>query len=64
MKITDNEGLKKEVFQYLERLRKSGGAGNMWGASMYIEDEFGMDERDAKHMLLAWIQHKREEVKP
>ncbi len=60
MKIS--EGLKQEVFQYLEELRKSGGAGNMWGASMYIEDEFGMSKRDAKDMLLAWIQHKREEA--
>lgn len=46
-----------QYFDYLEDLRESGET-NMWGASTYLEAEFGLDAREAKDILLAWIKTK------
>jgi hypothetical protein len=42
-------------FTYLNRLRESG-ATNMFGAGAYLEDEFDLDRREAKKILLEWMQ--------
>jgi len=45
----------REEFTYLNRLRESG-ATNMFGASPYLEMEFDLDRREAKQVLMAWMQ--------
>jgi len=44
-----------EYFQFLNELRDSGEI-NMWGASPYLEAEFGLDRKEAKDIFLAWIR--------
>lgn len=44
-----------KYFAYLEELRDSGEI-NMWGASPYLEKEFGLNRREAKDVFLAWIR--------
>jgi hypothetical protein len=45
----------REQFTYLNRLRESG-ATNMFGAAPYLEMEFDLDRREAKQVLVAWMQ--------
>ena len=45
----------RKEFKYLNRLRESG-ATNMFGASPYLEMEFDLDRREAKQVLMAWMQ--------
>jgi len=49
------EAVKQEHLEYLDDLRNSGQA-NMFGASLYLEDEFGLSHRDAKEVLAYWMQ--------
>ena len=44
----------KEYFQFLNELRESGDT-NMWGASPYLEAEFGLDRREARRVLSDWM---------
>ena len=46
--------MRKE-FLYLNRLRESG-ATNMFGAAPYLEMEFDLDRREAKQVLMNWMQ--------
>ena len=50
-----------EYFNYLDELRDSGEI-NMFGAGAYLEAEFGIDRREAKKILMAWMQHCCESV--
>jgi|APGre2960657444_1045066.scaffolds.fasta_scaffold182751_1 hypothetical protein len=45
----------KEYSDFLEALRKSGKT-NMFGAGVYLEDEFGLSKKDARQVLLDWMQ--------
>ena len=45
----------KEYYEYLDNLRESG-VTNMFGASKFLEYEFGLDRYEAKDILLAWMQ--------
>jgi hypothetical protein len=45
----------KEYFDYLVELRNSGET-NMWGAALYLEREFDVTYKEAKEILLAWIE--------
>lgn len=45
----------EEYFEYLEELRQSG-LTNMFGASPYLEDEFGLEPEYAKEVLFAWMK--------
>ena len=45
----------REEFTYLNRLRESG-ATNMFGAAPYLEMEFDLDRREAKQVLMDWMQ--------
>ena len=42
-------------FKFLVKLRNSG-ATNMWGASPYLQSFFGIDQSEAKDILISWIQ--------
>lgn len=44
-----------KVFAYLDRLRASG-VTNMWGAGVYIENQFAMDDASARAALGLWIE--------
>tara|TARA_R110002126_G_scaffold133309_3_gene277362 strand:+ start:12874 stop:13032 length:159 start_codon:yes stop_codon:yes gene_type:complete len=48
-----------EYFEYLNELRDSGEI-NMLGAGAYLEAEFDVDRREAKKILMEWMQHCRE----
>lgn len=50
----EQEKYEKE-FQYLERLRKSG-VTNMFGAGVYLENEFGYDRAISRNILLEWMR--------
>ena len=45
-----------EYYEYLEDLRQSG-ATNMFGAAPYLQEDFGLDRREAKNILLSWMTH-------
>lgn len=49
------EGMNEEHFEYLDNLRESG-ATNMYGAGMYLEREFGLDEKAASKYLGHWME--------
>ena len=46
---------KQEIHEYLIQLRDSG-AINMFGASVYLEEVFDMDQREARDALLEWMK--------
>ena len=46
---------QQEMYDYLEELRQSGDT-NMFGASPYLEQEFGLDEKEARDILLDWMK--------
>jgi hypothetical protein len=48
--------LTQEHHDYLISLRDSGET-NMWGASPYIENEFGVTNKKAREILLEWIEY-------
>lgn len=56
-KITEQE---KQMFDYLNDLRESG-ATNMFGASPYLVDEFGIDEHEAIKVLSKWMENFNED---
>ena len=44
---------------YLEGLKRSG-VTNMFGATRYLQYEFGLDKRDAREILSSWMRHYEE----
>ena len=50
---------KNKVFEYLDMLRNSA-ATNMFGAGPYLEEEFGMNRRQARDYLMEWMKSKNE----
>jgi hypothetical protein len=46
--------MRKE-FLYLNRLRESGQT-NMWGAAPYLTIQFDITAREAKQVLMDWMQ--------
>lgn len=53
--------IEKEAMQYLNRLRDSG-VTNMFGAAPYVEQEFGLDRREARRILTLWMNNFNEEA--
>ena len=49
--------MNKEYKDFLDNLRESG-VTNMFGATPYLQEEFGMDKAEAKGILLAWMNNK------
>jgi hypothetical protein len=56
-KTTDQE---QEVLEFLNMLRDSG-ATNMFGAVPYIKDEFKLDSKEAKRLLMLWMANFNDE---
>jgi hypothetical protein len=48
--------LTQEHHDFLICLRDSGKT-NMWGATPYIEREFGVQHKEARVILLEWIEY-------
>lgn len=57
IKITKQE---KEVFDYLNNLRKSG-ITNMFGASPYIVSSFEVSKTEANNILSKWMSNFNED---
>lgn len=56
----------EEYFEYLDQLRESG-VTNMFGATPYLIEEFGVDISTARRILTEWMRsfgerHPQEEV--
>ena len=49
------EGVIKDMHTFLNDLRDSG-VTNMFGAAPYLQDEFGLDKREARQVLANWMQ--------
>jgi len=47
--------ISEEHLDYLDCLRESG-VTNMWGASVYLEEEFKLDREEAGKILLYWMK--------
>ena len=58
-KTTDQE---QEVLEFLNMLRDSG-ATNMFGAVPYIKDEFKLDSKENKRLLMLWMANFNDEGK-
>ena len=56
-KTTDKE---QELLEFLNILRDSG-ATNMFGAVPYIKDEFELDSKEAKSLLMLWMANFNDE---
>lgn len=47
--------MNEEYFEYLNVLRETG-VTNMFGASPYLEQAFGLDRKEARKVLASWMQ--------
>jgi uncharacterized protein YciI len=52
--ILKPECVSQEHLEYLNALRESGVV-NMFGAGQYIQDEFGVDKKTARTILIYWM---------
>ena len=50
-----DEGVIKDMHTFLNDLRDSG-VTNMFGAAPYLQNEFGLDKREARQVLANWMQ--------
>lgn len=50
----------REEFLFLNQLRQSGKT-NMFGATPYVQEEFGLDRREAKAVLMEWMAWTEED---
>lgn len=44
-----------DMLKYLDRLRESGRT-NMFAAGAYLEDNFNLNKRDARNVLIYWME--------
>ena len=56
-KATQDE---QEVFEFLNDLRESGDT-NMFGASPYVEREFGFSRSEARSLVSLWMANFKED---
>lgn len=56
MTTRESTAQEKEVFSYLNELRKSGTT-NMYGASVYVEGEFGLSSKESKELVVLWMEN-------
>ncbi len=47
--------MSEENKEYLDDLRESG-ITNMFGASPFLADEFGLDDKEAREILSEWMK--------
>jgi hypothetical protein len=45
---------KEDIFAFLDNIRESGSI-NMFGAAPVLQEVFGLDRREAKDILLEWM---------
>ena len=45
---------KEDIFAFLDNVRESGSI-NMFGAAPVLQEVFGLDRREARDMLLEWM---------
>ena len=61
---SDRSGISRievvDVFDFLDNLRESG-ITNMFGATPYIQQEFGYDKKTARTLLTTWMETFGEE---
>ena len=50
--------MEKQIFEYLDNLRESG-ITNMFGAGIFIQEEFGLGKLEAREFLVKWIKSKK-----
>jgi hypothetical protein len=50
------EEFKQILFSYLDMIRESG-AINMFEGSRLIQDEFGLDKRTSREILIEWMKN-------
>ena len=53
--FTPEENALAEKFDYLDDLRESG-VTNMYGAGPYVQEEFGLDRKEARDVVIAWMR--------
>jgi hypothetical protein len=58
-KTTEQE---QEVLEFLNIVRITG-VTNMFGATPYIEDEFGLDKKESRRLLSLWMKNFNDEGK-
>jgi|TARA_B100001094_G_scaffold162704_1_gene157467 hypothetical protein len=46
----------EQYFNYLDELRENGET-NMFGAAPYLQDEFGLDRKEAREILQNWMNN-------
>ena len=51
----DTKPTQEQVNKFLDTLRESG-VTNMWGATPYIEQRFGVNYEEAKQFLVTWME--------
>ncbi len=51
-----DETMKNDVYDYLNDLRESGET-NMFGAVPYLQEEFGLDQTEAREWLAIWMKN-------
>ena len=47
--------MNEEYYNFLNELRESGKT-NMFGAGSYLQEEFGLDKKEAHEILMAWMK--------
>jgi len=60
MQLRKTTNQEQEVLTYLNMLRDSG-ATNMFGAVPYIEEEFDLNSKEAKRLLMLWMANFNDE---
>ena len=55
LSVENDNPIECEMFNYLDELRESGDT-NMWGATPYIQDKFGVSNKDSKLLLVKWME--------
>jgi hypothetical protein len=48
--------LQEEVDLFLDKLRETG-AVNMFGAAPYVAKQFGVDKREARSLVVNWMEN-------
>jgi len=51
-----DETMKEDVFDFLNLLRELGTT-NMFGATPYIQEEFGFEVKEAREWLSSWMKN-------
>lgn len=50
-----NQKATQDQLEFLDELRESG-VTNMFGAGPYVQEEFGVDRREARGIVLYWME--------